>query len=339
MDPAAAARAVSQSWTWLNATLFRKALKPPVVRLADGSRLGSWHRATRTLTVGRELVDREPWPVVVEVIKHEMAHQYVDEVLGVHDEAPHGAAFARVCAQIGADPSPTGVPAATEEPAVVRKVRKLLALAESANHNEAELAANAAHRLMRKHNLEVLGEATSYHARVVGRVAQRHMAWEQLLGGLLGKHFFVHPIWVQAWLPDRDAWGRVLELNGRPENLDLAQHVHALVTEVGERAWRDHKRVRGSEGRDRGRFLAGVVMGFGERLAGEAQACEQTGLVWVGDPGLQDWVDRRFPRVRSGRGIRLGGGDAWQQGKATGRNLVLRKPLRSQGARGRLLEG
>lgn len=339
MDDAAAARAVSQAWAWLNAALFQAALQPPVVRLAEGARLGSWHRATRTLTVGRELVRQQPWPVVVEVIKHEMAHQYVDEVLKVHDEAPHGAAFAQVCARIGADATAVGMPAPGEEPAIVRKVRKLLALAESQNPHEAERAANAAHRLMRKHNLEVLGEAASYQARVVGRASTRHMAWEQLLGGLLGKHFFVHPVWVQAWLPDRDAWGRVLELSGRPENLDLAEHVHSLVSDVAERAWRDHKRARGSEGRDRGRFLAGVVTGFGERLAGEARACEETGLVWVGDAGLQDFVERRFPRLRSGRGIRLTGGDAWQHGKATGRNLVLRKPLQTRGSRGRLLEG
>ena len=137
--------ALVHSWNTLNGTLFRGALRPPVLTLVDGRRLGFWQRDTRTLALGRGLVADASWPVVVEVLKHEMAHQYVDEVLGITDETPHGPAFRQVCERIGADPRAAGRPAADEEPAAIRKVRKLLALAQSANRNEAEAAARAAH--------------------------------------------------------------------------------------------------------------------------------------------------------------------------------------------------
>lgn len=336
MNEASVVRALVRDWAALNGTLFRGALRPPALELSDSRRLGAWHRSSRTLSIGRALVRSEPWPVVVEVLKHEMAHQYVDEVLKVHDETPHGAAFREVCARIGADARAVGEPVAEAEPAVLRKVRKLLALADSDNAHEAEAAAAAAHRFLRKHNVDVLGDPTTFTTRVVGRSTTRHQAWEKALAGLVGKHFFVHAVWVPAWLVDRECWGKVLELSGRPENLDLAEHVHRFVSEVGERRWRAHRRQHGSAGRDRGRFLAGVVMGFGEQLDGQASDCEETGLVWVGDPGLEDWVGRRHPRLRAGRRVTVRGDQVWQQGRAEGRGLRLRKPIR-EGSTGSFL--
>ena len=199
------------------------------------------------------------------------------------------------------------------EAAVVRRIRKLLALAESANPHEAEAAARAAHKQLRKHNISVVDDPASFGARCVGRVALRHQAHEKVLAGLLGRHFFVHPVWVSAWMAGRDRWGKVLEICGRPENLDLAVHAHAFVIDTAERAWRIHKRQRGSAGRQRGRFLAGVVMGFGEQLDDQADTCEQTGLVWVGDAQLDDWVGRRFPRLRTTRGTRIRADGAFQR--------------------------
>lgn len=317
--------ALKHAWGTLNGTLFRGALRPAVIELSDGARLGSWTRRTRTIALGRGLVEGQPWPVVVEVLKHEMAHQYVDEVLRVTDETAHGRAFRKVCADIGADPRAAGTPVAEVEDAAVRKVRKLLALAQSGNRHEAEAAAKAAHKWMRKHNIDVLGDPTTFGVRVVGRAAWRHQAWEKALAGLIAQHFFVHAVWVPAWLGDK--WGKQLELSGRPENLDLAEHVHALVSEVADRSWRAHKRRRGSKGRERGRYLAGVVMGFGEQLAGEAAALEETGLVWVGDPHLDEFLGRRYPRLRAGRGVRVRGDAAWQSGREAGRKLVLNKPI------------
>ena len=270
------------------------------------------------------------------MLKHEMAHQYVDEVLGVTDETPHGAAFRRVCDEIGADPRAVGLPVADEEPAAVRKVRKLLALAESSNRHEAEAAAKAAHKFMRRHNIDVLGDPTTFGARVVGRSASRHQAWEKALAGLLAQHFFVHAVWVPTWLGG-DSWGKQLELNGRPENLDLAEHVHGLVSAVAERSWAAHKRENGSRGRERGRFLAGVVLGFGEQLAGQAEACEETGLVWVNDPQLYGWLGKRYPRLRTGRRVAISADAAFREGREQGRKLLWKKPIKQGGTRSRQL--
>ncbi|HVR02850.1 MAG TPA: hypothetical protein VMT47_12010, partial [Polyangia bacterium] len=72
-------RALADTWEELASTHFPRALKPPAIALADGPhRLGSWHRVHRTISVSRELVFQQPWGAVREVLKHEIAHQYVD---------------------------------------------------------------------------------------------------------------------------------------------------------------------------------------------------------------------------------------------------------------------
>jgi hypothetical protein len=65
----------------------------PASLVASRSRLGRWIESTRTLEISRPLVLEQPWGIVVEVLKHEMAHQYVSEVLGERHETAHGPNF------------------------------------------------------------------------------------------------------------------------------------------------------------------------------------------------------------------------------------------------------
>src|SRR5687768_1983509 len=115
---------------------FGGKLKPPVFALTNTTRrLGQWTRATRTLELARTLLLLRPWLEVTSVLEHEMAHQYVDEVLGVRDEPPHGPTFGRVCKERGIDARAAGVPIASTsdiaEDRVLERIRKLLALAGS----------------------------------------------------------------------------------------------------------------------------------------------------------------------------------------------------------------
>src|SRR5688572_25297134 len=86
----------------LNASLFRGKLRPAVLEFSDvEGRLGRYVSSTRGIELSRRLLTEHGWGVLVEVLKHEMAHQYVHEVLGVHDEPAHGPAFRQVCAERG----------------------------------------------------------------------------------------------------------------------------------------------------------------------------------------------------------------------------------------------
>src|SRR5271165_1107451 len=154
---AALVRELRTTYWQINDSFFKGALSAPTLELAaTRATLGRWIPATRTIEISRSLVLERPWGAVVEVLKHEAAHQYVHEVLGEKDQTAHGPAFRDVCAKLGIDAHASGVPDASPcEPTnrVVDRVARLLALAESPNRHEAEAAMAAAQRLMLKHNL------------------------------------------------------------------------------------------------------------------------------------------------------------------------------------------
>src|SRR5262249_39430900 len=102
-----------EQYRLLATTYFKGALSlPPLELVPSRARLGRWVRQTRTIELSRALVLSQPWGVVIEVLKHEMAHQYVSEVLGEHEETAHGPRFRVVCERLGIDGAASGLPKA-----------------------------------------------------------------------------------------------------------------------------------------------------------------------------------------------------------------------------------
>jgi hypothetical protein len=339
---AALLRELLREWLGINQGHFRGAMKLPRMELTDGEHhLGEWRRLHRTIVFSRPFVRSHAWGMVKEVLKHEMAHQYAHEVLGAIDEVAHGPAFRAVCARLGVDAGASGLPVAqaadAEQDKVMRRITRLLALAESPNANEAQSAMNAAQKLMLRYNIATI---PSDHAfRHLGDPTGRLQESERWLATVLGDHFFVSVIWVPAFDVRTGKKGRVLEICGTTANLELATYVYGFLRETAERLWRAHRRAAGIRGdRDRQRFLAGVMRGFHEKLGEGARESREEGLVWVGDPGLDRYLHTRHPSIRH---VRYGGKprtEAWEHGRAAGREIVLHKPVTGTESRGRLLE-
>lgn len=325
MDDRGRLRMLQTQWRVLNKHLFGSGLAPIVMQLDDSSRrLAGWRLDTRTITVSRALLGR-PWPVVVEVLKHEMAHQYAHEVLGATDERAHGPAFRKVCEERGIDARASGIPDVAES-RVVRRVRKLLALAESSELHEANAAARRAQRLMLEHqiSLEEL-DSRPFHVAHVGRVAGRFMAHEKLIGGILGTYFGVHCVWVSTRMDD-GRHGRMLEVCGRREEVEVAEYVHSWLLETGERLWRAHRKAQ-PKARGRGRFLSGVVFGFADQLRQEQEQCAERGLVRVADAGVEAFVGRRHRSLRRGRRTSVRADAAFDEGRRQGQKVKLASGL------------
>lgn len=344
---AQALRALAEEWVRLDWALFGGRLRRPSFAFADGrSELGRWVRGHRRIEVARHLLVEAGWGVLVEVLKHEMVHQYVDEVLGLVDESAHGPAFRKAAAERAIDGAAAGMPRARGEAQapILERVAKLLALAASANEHEAQAAASAAQRLMLRYNLERVAsrEPSACTFRHLGRATGRTTEAENLLARILGDHFFVDVIWVPVWRPLEGKRGSVLEICGRLENVELAEHVHGFLLATAERLWQEHRRGRGIRGnRDRRAFLAGVMTGFRSRLEAQAREQARAGLVWVGDAEVDRVYRARHPRVRSARVASTAGTAAHAEGAAAGRNIVLHHAVRAEASAGapRLLRG
>ncbi len=215
---------------------------------------------------------------------------------------------------------------------MLRRIARLLALAESPNVHEAEAAMNEARRLMLLHNIDAAAspEAEGYAFRHVGAVKARSDVAEKILAGILARHFFVSVIWIPAYLPLEGRRGRILELCGTPANLEVAVYVHAFLTATGERLWRDHKRAAGIRSdRERRRFIAGVMIGFDEKLDAGARQSQQSreALVLHADAQREDYLRRRYPRRTSRGGSAIERTPAYEQGRAAGRKIELARPV------------
>jgi hypothetical protein len=327
---AALLRELQYEWFALNEAHFQRSLRAPVLELTETpSRLGAWEAARRRLVLSRAFVLEQPWGAVTEVLKHEMAHQFVSEVLRVTDETAHGRAFQQTCERFGIDAAAAGMPAARsdEEERVLGRVSRLLALAESPNENEAQAAMNAAQKLMLRYNLGLVDRRPGYQHRHLGEPSGRIHPAERQLATILTSHFFVDGIWVSVYRPKIGKRGTVLEICGTVANLEMASYVHAFLRATAERLWQEHKqKTRLRSNRDRQKFLAGVMLGFDDKLAAQARENQQEGLVWVKDANLGEFFHHRHPRTRT---VRYGAADseALSHGRAAGREIVLHRPV------------
>ncbi len=324
----------------LDASHFKRSLTAPVLALSDATGFhGRWLSSRRTIELSRRHVIESSWGEVVEVMKHEMAHQFVDEVLRKTDETAHGPAFRQVCESLGIDarasaPRVEGGDDTGQEQRVLQRVARLLALAESANVHEAQAAMSAAQRLMLKYNLEDIAAGASdperYAFRHLGRVSGRVSESEHLLGALLAEHFFVEVIWVPVYRPSEGKRGSVLEACGTHANLEMAAYVHSFLTHTAEQLWRQHKKANAIHSdKDRRTFLAGVMSGFRDKLRRERDTQRNEGLVWVQDGDLETYYRKRHPYIRHTRVTGNARTDAHHRGREAGGNIVLRRPMES----------
>ena len=340
-----ALREVAEEYDQLNYQLFAERLTRPALSWSDSDHtLGAWTAHPPGIALSRSLLTTYPWSTLVEVLKHEMAHQYVSEVLACHDESAHGPTFLHVCEERAIDARAAGRAPQQEQPPdhVVDKIRRLLALAESSNQNEAQAAMAAAQRLMLKHNLDQVNrnEQRDFVIRHLGPATGRVQESQRLLAGILRDFFFVETIWISVWRPREAKRGSVLEICGTHSNVEMAEYVYEFLTHSGDRLWRAHQRETGiRHNRERRRFIAGVMSGFYRKLRDEREPQRAEGLVWLGDAQLREHFRARHPKTRTVSYATSHGSAAHARGQQAGHRLVLHRGIGAGPSQGQKLLG
>ncbi len=348
-------RLVLEWWKTYNRDYADGQLRAPVVVITSATQqLGCWVSERRTLELAYEHIARDPWHEVMGTLRHEMAHQYADEVLGARDEVAHGVAFQRACRVLRADPraratasAPPAAAQAANEAAerVMRRVAKLLALGGSPNEHEAASAVQKARTLMLEHNLDVvtLDRERGFEVRVLGTVSRRRAIWESKLVALLPDYFFVEVISCHSYDVATETAGRAYHMYGTPANLAMAEYVYAYICSILPGLWEQHRAAHELPGnRDRLQFFEGVVVGFRRKLASEesARVRDERALVWRGDARLEAFYRWHHPRIRRTHAAGRQRGEAFGAGLAAGSQVTLRRPLTTEnGGFGGLLGG
>ncbi len=315
-------------WKWTSS-----GITAPHFRITEAhvSHWGQWNPNNREMSFSRHLVSKRPWNEVLEVLKHEMAHQYVSEVLHKDDEPPHGPTFYAVCKEYNIDAAPRGTPGADKLTAtnhIVEKIRHLLDLAaKGATEEEAKTATELAHNMMLKYNIELQekNEEQGYTVRFLGGTTGRVQAYMSELASLLSKFYFVEIIWVSTYDPRNKKKGHELEVSGTEENVEVADYVYEFLSRTAVESWEKKMKdpafklslhqefarsfgwngaapqsIQGFTISARSNFLVGFVRGFKAQLKAAEDKEQQAGLVLRKDPNLESFYHTRHPHIRHG---------------------------------------
>ena len=97
-------RHVVAEYKWLNRKYFDNRLRFPLFRLNESTELfGKWIGADRCIELSEQLTLERGWLALVEVLKQQMVHQFLDEVQKLPHQPPFGSAFRQVCEERGID--------------------------------------------------------------------------------------------------------------------------------------------------------------------------------------------------------------------------------------------
>jgi len=335
---------------WVLNRKYKGSIKKPLIGLSDmKSRLGYWSGEKQEIRLSRTLVLNHPWDAVREVLLHEMAHQFAEQVLGLSgNESSHGPKFQEACRILRANPKASGkyksldeqlyYEVSNSEDRMLRRVRKLMALAKSRNRHEAEAAMAKAHELISKYNVNLLVHDNNRHyiSVFIGKPALRHPREVYHLAHLLLDYYFVDGIWVPAYVLDKCKMGRVLEITGTAQNVKIAGYIHDFVMNFISSQWNSYNKERKFNRYRKTDFAVGIIEGFRTKLESHKSQKKAPGdksaLTIIEDPMLKEYITYKYPHTTSfSRKASGQDADILNDGIQIGRKLIISKGITEEG--------
>ncbi len=350
----------------------RLTLPRPAIFLHQSEQVwGRWDPLNLSISLSVAVLETCAWRVVVEILKHELAHQITDHLYGPAAK-PHGSEFESVCAMLRVEDwarraasgkSLRSLQALAnwkeeeqDEEAVRhrRRLKKLPALANSTNEHEALVAMRRAQELQDQHRLAARSEPSEPRAMVsleIGSSKQRHAPYEGRIASILMSHFHVDVVFATRFDVNSCKPEAVIDLLGRREDVLVAEYVHNFLHQSAKSLWLEKRQETGTKGmRARNSFIRGLLAGFDTKLSEENETHKgakskvskaSRALVRADRQARAQFVKARYPRLSARRSSARIDQGSFRAGQNAGKKLRMRQPVSSGGARskGRLLPG
>jgi hypothetical protein len=341
-------------------------LSVPIIEIGNSSSSwGSWHPSGKTIKISARLIQLHSWDVVINILKHEMAHQAVSELFRSQDS--HGRLFAEACDMLGVPQEFKGASgdlpriildvseraAGSPHRNMLMKIEKLLALAESCNEHEALLAMEKANYLIAKYNIQRIEQCQQarYDCLIINHKTKRIENYQRKICSILSNHFFVKIILSDLFDAGQCCTHKTIEILGTCENVLIANYVYSFLLAQMNSLWHQFQLNHQTTGRQKRSYCLGVLDGFAKKLAGQKAKEFDTMhhaspaplhlslLVCNKDQGLISFIEQLHPRLSQKKSaaakIYL---KEYEAGCSDGRNLTLNKGLTSDdGFQGRML--
>lgn len=266
---------------------YKVRLSPAALILTDSTTtLGYWKKTERVIGISLKLIEKYHWRSVVQVLKHEIAHQIADEILGGHHN--HDKIFHLACEKIYVEPwaRSANVELDASQPDLKqasaqnrdkqnleRKVERLLNLANSQNEHEASLALAKANQLREKYKLDNLSPYTESEIySLVIRTGKRRLDNSYtFLVKILTSFFGVKAIFTEEFNAADQKEYKTIEMIGYSKDLIIAEYVYNFLLRQVELLWLDHKK-KNLENKVklspavRNAFRLGILVGINNKL-------------------------------------------------------------------------
>lgn len=334
-------------------------------------RWGQWRGGrSQCIELNERLILEHPWYAVVDVVRHEMAHQLVEALYPGLDEAPHGPRFLSACRALGARPQASGdyptldqvvyreeeeaspgesEGAQTPQSRLLVKIRKLLSLSKSPNEEEARSALLKARELEARYQesygeiQEDGAEGRDYYTVLLGCPLPRMEIRESTLAGILQEFYHVRAIWENV--PDLESprpgtLRHQLSICGTRKDLRIATYVYDCLRSYMKQALYQLPPLMLGQALSRARvrrdFELGVLDGFRQALREQNQRPEMRALVQWDRTHLEEYCRWVYPRLRSHHHTAaMLSREHRAAGEEAGRRFHLKEALDSTGAAGK----
>lgn len=216
---------------------------------------------------------------------------------------------------------------------MIERIKKLLALANSDNENEAKLAMERASELLLRHNLSMadvsinrpdIGEET------VKDDFSRIATEDKFIMSILENHFFIKSYFHRSRFLGQTQYQ--LKFVGEPMNIEIASYTYAYLFASYRALWLKYKRETGSSERSRQAYYAGLTVGIKSQLEAKKVAVQQeTGLVVVPDHRIKRYMAAMSIKSTKSSSF-AGDASASAAGMQAGRELQIKRGLKAQSA-------
>ena len=271
-----------------------------------------------------------------EVAGHEFAH-YIDSC--IYGNLGHGATFKSICKVLGIENDQAAIKhsltQAAKTSSVLEKVKKLLALSESSNMNEAQSALLKAKELMREYGITERENSTEKIYRVVLAEYKAYTAEISTLVTLAQK---ISNCWILLSYQTRGIENiKVVYAHGTKTECEIASYIYDYLQKELKTQYATAKKNSYSMSYGgKKSFYLGVEYEMKKKF--EQQAIKATGTDIVSYEELNGNLSKEliYPTMRMSRksiSNRISSAEAYLSGREVGKNLKIRNGLnRSNGA-------
>ncbi|MBF0103642.1 MAG: DUF2786 domain-containing protein [Desulfobacterales bacterium] len=335
---------------------FQKQIRLPIFSISDlQNKWGYWSKEKRLITINRNLVLNYPWDTIREVLRHEIAHQFTDEVLHSVEPRPHGRDFHFACDLLRANPNASDqfVPlhdllkhdhshAINSNDTMLMRIQKLMALAGSSNIHEAESAMAKAHELIKKYNIEIMdqGIIRQYCSIFLEKPGLRHPKERNPLAILLEEFYFVVCMWTPAYVIEKEKMGKALEISGTLSNIKIASYVYDFINHFIDMKWNEYNKEKRLNRYRKSDFACGIIRGFRSKLTQQQQMQKESNpfnpshkyntckdVMNFVQKEMKTYISHRYPRIASRRRHYYSDQSVIEDGKAIGEQLIISKGI------------